>query len=337
MNYRRLLIKLFTFLGGAYFALRFVLPEKIGSFQFGKYHDQISEGFVLLGAVAIGLGLVNLLMVHGSRLIYRRGGWINSAVLLFGLALMLLVSARDFFATKEISDQVERIGLLSRFSLQIPKDHEAGVEDVPAFHKRNDALKTAAQSLAGELDSKLNLEDSRPKARELNEKVAQGLDRLRHNSAGLDLTYSKSPNFAPNADMAKGLDQLGVDWRAVAELAYEKSTTKKSYNFLNEGLFMALGAAMFSLLGFYVASAAYRAFRIKSGESAFMMATALLVMLGQIPFGIRLWEGFPELRLWLLQVPSSAAARAIEIGSAVAGLVLAFRMWFSIESESFKR
>jgi hypothetical protein len=34
-------------------------------------------------------------------------------------------------------------------------------------------------------------------------------------------------------------------------------------------------------------------------------------------------------------VPNSAAFRAIEIGSAVAALVMAFRMWLSIESEGF--
>jgi hypothetical protein len=40
-------------------------------------------------------------------------------------------------------------------------------------------------------------------------------------------------------------------------------------------------------------------------------------------------------RLWLLRVPNSAAFRAIEIGAAIAGLVMAFRMWLSIESQSF--
>jgi hypothetical protein len=94
---------------------------------------------------------------------------------------------------------------------------------------------------------------------------------------------------------------------------------------------------MFSLLAFYMAAAAYRAFRIRSAESALMMGAALLVMLGQIPFGIWVWDRFPEIRLWLLTVPNAAAFRGIAIGAAVAGLVMAFRMWLSIESESFSR
>ncbi|MBN8550913.1 MAG: hypothetical protein J0M12_16490, partial [Deltaproteobacteria bacterium] len=107
------------------------------------------------------------------------------------------------------------------------------------------------------------------------------------------------------------------------------------YDLLYQGFFVSLGAAMFSLLGFYIAAAAYRAFRIKSLESALMMVAAVIVMLGQIPFGLWLWDGFPELRLWLLSVPNSGAFRAIKLGAAVAGLIMAYRMWFSIETESF--
>jgi len=101
------------------------------------------------------------------------------------------------------------------------------------------------------------------------------------------------------------------------------------------GFFVALGSAMFSLLGFYIAAAAYRAFRVSSVEALLMMGAAVIVMLGQIPFGVFISEDLPELRLWLLQIPSSGAFRAIKIGALIAGLGMAFRMWFSIESQSF--
>jgi hypothetical protein len=68
-----------------------------------------------------------------------------------------------------------------------------------------------------------------------------------------------------------------------------------------------------------------------------------LVVLGQIPFalfghgdtGQYFQELLPKIRLWLLTVPNSAAFRAITIGAEIAALVMAFRMWLSIESESF--
>jgi hypothetical protein len=104
------------------------------------------------------------------------------------------------------------------------------------------------------------------------------------------------------------------------------------YEFLFNGLFNQLGSAMFALLGVYIAAAAYRAFRIRSLESALMMGAALIVMLGQISFGRVVYDDMPAIRQWLLEVPNSAAFRAIRLGAGVAGLMLAIRMWLSIES-----
>jgi hypothetical protein len=92
---------------------------------------------------------------------------------------------------------------------------------------------------------------------------------------------------------------------------------------------------MFALLGVYIAAAAYRAFRIRTVESALMMTAAVVVMLGQISFGKEIYEGMPSIRQWLLEVPNSAAFRAIRLGAGIAGLMLAIRMWLSIESSSF--
>ena len=74
---------------------------------------------------------------------------------------------------------------------------------------------------------------------------------------------------------------------------------------------------------------------MRSFESGLMMAAAILVMLGQISFGVWLWGDLPQIRQWLMEIPNSAAFRAIKFGSAIAGLVLAIRMWLSIESTSF--
>jgi hypothetical protein len=102
---------------------------------------------------------------------------------------------------------------------------------------------------------------------------------------------------------------------------------------------------MFALLGVYIAAAAYRAFRVKTLESALMMTAAVVVMLGQISavflmlnlgsFGEDAYRILPKARQWLLEVPNSAAFRAIRLGAGVAGLMLAIRMWLSIESKSF--
>jgi hypothetical protein len=116
-----------------------------------------------------------------------------------------------------------------------------------------------------------------------------------------------------------------------------RAVVKGLYKCLFDGLYVALGAAIFSLLAFYIANAAYRAFRVKSAEALLMMVAALLVMLGQIPFGAYIWGNFPQARLWVLQVFSTPAFRGIALGAAVAGLAMAMRMWLSLETSAFYR
>ena len=71
---------------------------------------------------------------------------------------------------------------------------------------------------------------------------------------------------------------------------------------------------VFSLLAFYVASAAYRGFRARSGESAVLVIAALIVLLGRVPLGEWLSPHIPETADWVLNVPALAAKRAILIG-----------------------
>ena len=99
-----------------------------------------------------------------------------------------------------------------------------------------------------------------------------------------------------------------------------------------EAFFVPLGSAMFALLAFYVATAAYRSFRIRSFEASIMMLAAIVVMLGQIPHGpLYISPALPAVRRWLLMNVSTPTFRAIYFGAAVAGLAMAVRMWLSLE------
>ncbi|HEX2950451.1 MAG TPA: hypothetical protein VHV83_12945 [Armatimonadota bacterium] len=121
---------------------------------------------------------------------------------------------------------------------------------------------------------------------------------------------------------------------------------KMTYDSLYSGLLINLDSAMFALLAFYIASAAYRAFRIRTVEAALLMIAALIVMLGLVDFGIWLMHWIPDssffsfLRLerlsqFILSWVNMPAYRAVIIGVSVGALAMALRLWLSLERGSF--
>ena len=88
-----------------------------------------------------------------------------------------------------------------------------------------------------------------------------------------------------------------------------------------------LQATIFSLLAFFVASAAYRAFRLRSWESALLVITGVIVLLGQVP----LWGALTSFKEWILRVPSMAGARGILLGVALGTVATGLRVLLGID------
>ncbi len=339
MNYRQRIIKLFTFLGGLYFFLEFILPKSIAGYEFGKYNTEISYGFSAIAAAAFGLGLINLFAIHGGKVVFQRKGWFNSLALLAGLLLMIFVSTGDWLVSLSASKKSEKFFELRDFSIRIKEDLEKNTPNVPAPEVRVIALQGASKNLLNDLQKDLDAvgpESSQiilAAKSDLIDVLAPSWQAV--NNLGDTATWAELDGRARLDRIAATLGDLGTKGGTLWNAQYEVSHYKRFYGFLYDGLFVALGSSMFALLGFYIASAAYRAFRVRSFESALMMTAAVLVMLGQIPFGLWISESLPGIRSWLLETPSAAAFRAIKLGAGVAALIMAFRMWLSIESDKF--
>ncbi len=118
------------------------------------------------------------------------------------------------------------------------------------------------------------------------------------------------------------------------------------YSLLFDGGLKNLQAAMFSIISFYIVSASYRAFRIRSVEATLLLASAFLILIGQVPLGqaFTAWlptEGFASsfrvevVRDWILTRISSPALLAVELGLGVGLLSTAIRLWLSLERGSY--
>src|SRR5262245_37273380 len=80
-------------------------------------------------------------------------------------------------------------------------------------------------------------------------------------------------------------------------------------------IYVPLSATMYGLLAFYIASAAFRAFRVRTAEAGLLAVAAMIVMIGRVPIGEKIWHGIPLLTDWIMAAPQLAAKRAILIGA----------------------
>ena len=121
---------------------------------------------------------------------------------------------------------------------------------------------------------------------------------------------------------------------------------------LFDGLLQQMDAAMFSVVAFYILSAAYRAFRARSVEATILLMTALVVMLsfmGLVEFAWNNVVGSPDpnafgnnLRLgeiakWLKDNVQTPSIRGIDFGVGVGLMAMALRLWLGLEKMGGER
>lgn len=93
---------------------------------------------------------------------------------------------------------------------------------------------------------------------------------------------------------------------------------------------------MFAMLAFYIASAAYRAFRARNAEATLLLLTALLVMLWRVPMGeafLRLFsDSLPGyINTYVMGGFNVAVQRGIIIGAALGAASMSLRIILGIE------
>ncbi len=105
----------------------------------------------------------------------------------------------------------------------------------------------------------------------------------------------------------------------------------EGFQWIFDAAFQPLQATMFSLLAFYVASAAFRAFRVRNLEAGLLLGAALIIMMGVNPLTLGIFPFLADWTNWIMNVPNTAAQRGIIIGAALGAASMTLRILLGIE------
>jgi len=107
--------------------------------------------------------------------------------------------------------------------------------------------------------------------------------------------------------------------------------TGTPFNYIFVNIQQPMGATMFALLAFFIASASFRAFRARNIDATLLLVAAIIVMLGRVPIGNILWNKLPLIADWIMTYPNTAGQRAIMIGIALGTVSYSLRVILGIE------
>ncbi len=103
-------------------------------------------------------------------------------------------------------------------------------------------------------------------------------------------------------------------------------------------IFVPCSATIFSILAFYMASAAFRTFRARNLTAGLLLVAAMIVMLGRVPvsewfsqhvFGSK--GVFDSATDWIMEGPNLAAKRGIMLGISLGAISQSVRILLGIE------
>lgn len=108
------------------------------------------------------------------------------------------------------------------------------------------------------------------------------------------------------------------------------------YDWLFNYIDAPMMSTMFAMLAFYIASAAFRAFRARNAEATLLLVTAILVMLWRIPMGELLLKNIHEtipdlINSYIMNGANLAVQRGIIVGAALGAAAMSLRIMLGIE------
>jgi len=280
---------------------------------------------MIVGSFAVFMAVINLVLFHGKRVMQRQPGLHNSVVFFVFLVLMGVCT---YYGNKPASQHSPvTIGGTAVIS---------------------PAQRATLIARATELLSTVSNAADRRLAVQINLISAPASTAAAPAAAAVTVSHIGSLPPAARHALHDGLWSLLVEELALTpdrvSIRIALDLLPAGYDFLFKAILVPIGISVFSLITFYMVSAAYRAFKIRTAEAALLMLAACIVMLGQLPLGAWLTQPLPPYLAWLqlpwlaqklLTVINSAAYRGVLIGIMIGGFSAGLRIWLGMDDSVY--
>lgn len=277
----------------AYFVPHYWVQQEISS--------RVFEWAGMIAAAAFVLGGVNLVSITWPKIRRREVDWQYKCVLLGAAAVMALVGLPwGMLGEDRPAGAIAKVGAdpaaaargYAVFELDAPADVEVTIGVVVTNAGRTPRVEVPAGPVTV---------------------------KSRRRVAGYD-AFAETVTAAPG-DVLRLTSDPQMRWGADGRVR----------TWIYDHVFAPCNATMFALLAFFVASAAFRAFRARNVEAGLLLGAAIVVLLARAPIGAQLSDWLPDLAQWILDVPSNGSRRAIMMGAAVAAIATSLRVILGLE------
>lgn len=268
-----------------------------------------------------------------------------------GLAAVETKTYRELLAERDAGERNLVATKPKGEDVQLNADQEAAVQRYAAepamtAAELEAALQQAGPWLPSQSAALSNFLNEQPTVAELDRKIAFKLLRLHRKSP------SNPPPTSAQLDALLAETRLRAAWGWQVDELFRRSHQTKfpwsgdysspgsPFDWIFRSIFQPVTATMFAMLAFYVASAAFRAFRAKNVEAVLLLGTAFLILLMQTFVGVLLTEHLPDwlsalkadnLKRYLTIIFVTAGSRAIMIGIALGVVATSLKILLGVD------
>jgi hypothetical protein len=97
------------------------------------------------------------------------------------------------------------------------------------------------------------------------------------------------------------------------------------FAWIYNAIYIPSNATIYAILVFYLASASFRAFRVRNLQAFLLVLVGFIVMFANITIGYVIWPGFTPLSDWINRYLVAAAYRPIIIGAGLGVIITGLR------------